>query len=233
MTGSQSQNQLISWRDAYRLRWRRRRALWTSFKSRHHLRLVKDLTKTIKPEDILAIVVLRNEVTRLPFFLNHYRRLGVSQFLVVDNDSDDGSSDYLAAQSDISVWRTAHSYRASRFGLDWLTWLQIRYAHGHWCLTVDADELLVYGGDQTHDLRELTTWLDNRGQVGFGALMLDLYPKGPLNQFTYTPGQDPCDVMSWFDHSPYRVERQAPMGNLWEAPVRGCFLAMTCGARQP
>ena len=205
----------ISWLEAYRLRWRRRRALWRSYRSRHHLRAVRDRTETIKPDDILAVVVLRNEITRLPYFLDHYRRLGVVQFLVVDNDSDDGSLDYLAAQSDVSVWHTAHSYHASRFGLDWLTWLQIKYAHGHWCLMVDADELLIYSGDQTHDLRDLTTWLDGQGQIGFGALMLDLYPKGPLDQCTYAAGQDPREVMSWFDPSPYRVVRQAPMGNLW------------------
>ncbi len=209
------QNQQISWRDAYRLRWRRRRALWTSFRSRHQLRVVRDLTGAIKPDDILAVVVLRNEITRLPFFLEHYRRLGVTQFLVVDNGSDDGSAEYLAEQRDVSVWHTEHSYRASRFGLDWLTWLQIKYAHGHWCLMVDVDELLIYSDDQARNLRALTDWLDRQGRIGFGALMLDLYPKGALDQCAYTPGQDPRDVLQWFDPSPYRVERQSPMGNLW------------------
>jgi len=215
LTAPGSSSLSISWREAYQLRWRRRRALWKSYRSRHHLRIVKDLTGKINPDDILAVSVLRNEITRLPFFLDHYRHLGVSQFLVVDNNSDDGSAEYLAAQPDVSVWHTAHSYHASRFGLDWLTWLQIKYAHGHWCLMVDADELLIYNGDDAHDLRKLTAWLDGRGQVGFGALMLDLYPKGPLDQCSYRPGQDPRDVMPWFDPSPYRVTRQAPLGNLW------------------
>ncbi|AZV80001.1 glycosyltransferase family 2 protein [Parasedimentitalea marina] len=215
LTAPGSSNLSISWREAYQLRWRRRRALWKSYRSRHHLRIVKDLTGKINPDDILAVSVLRNEITRLPFFLDHYRHLGVSQFLVVDNNSNDGSAEYLAAQPDVSVWHTAHSYHASRFGLDWLTWLQIKYAHGHWCLMVDADELLIYTGDDAHNLRKLTAWLDGRGQVGFGALMLDLYPKGPLDQCSYRPGQDPRNVMPWFDPSPYRVTRQAPLGNLW------------------
>jgi len=179
------------------------------------LRAIVDRTDTIAPTDILAVVVLRNEITRLPYFLEHYRRLGVAQFLVVDNDSDDGSAEYLAAQPDVSLWHTTQSYHSSRFGLDWLTWLQIKYAHGHWCLMVDADELLIYSGDETHDLQALTSWLDRQGQLGFGALMLDLYPKGPLDQCSYTPGQDPREAMEWFDSSPYRVVRQEPMGNLW------------------
>lgn len=210
-----SSKQPISWRDAYRLRWRRRRALWTSFRSQHHLRAVVDRTNGIQQHDILAVVVLRNEITRLPFFLDYYRRLGVAQFLVVDNDSNDGSAEYLAAQTDVSLWHTAHSYHGSRFGLDWLTWLQIKYSHGHWCLMVDADELLIYSDDEKYDLRKLTTWLDSQGRAGFGALMLDLYPQGPLDQCAYVSGQDPRDVMPWFDPCPYRVERQRPMGNLW------------------
>ncbi len=160
-------------------------------------------------------MVLRNEITRLPYFLEHYRRLGVAQFLVVDNNSDDGSAEYLATQPDVSLWHTPHSYHASRFGLDWLTWLQLKFAHGHWCLMVDTDELLIYSGDETHDLQALTTWLASQGRQGFGALMLDLYPKGPLDQCSYTPGQDPREVTEWFDPSPYRVVRQEPMGNLW------------------
>jgi len=205
----------ISQSDALRLRWRRQCALWRSFRARHQLQVVADRTSAIARDDILAVSVLRNEITRLPYFLEHYRRLGVAQFLVVDNDSDDGSAGYLASQPDVSLWHSAHSYHASRFGLDWLTWLQIKYAHGHWCLMVDVDELLIYSGDETHDLQALTTWLDQKGQAGFGALMLDLYPKGRLDQHDYMPGQDPREVIRWFDPVHYRAERQAPMGNLW------------------
>lgn len=205
----------VSWGDAYKLRWRRRRALWRALRARRQLRTVVDRTAAIRPAAILAVVVLRNEATRLPYFLQHYRNLGVDQFLVVDNTSDDGSREILADQQDVSLWVTAGGYHAARFGLDWLTWLQIRYAHGHWCLMVDVDELLVYPGDDRHGLRQLTGWLDARGRRGFGALMLDLYPKGPLDQQNYTAGQDPREVINWFDAGPYRAVRQAPLGNLW------------------
>ena len=45
----------------------------------------------------------RNERLRLPAFLNHYRSLGVDEFLVIDNDSSDGSTEYLAAQADVGA----------------------------------------------------------------------------------------------------------------------------------
>lgn len=203
------------WWQRYRLRLKRRRLLWRSLRSRHQLRVVADRSAVIKAQDILGFVVLRNEAARLPYFLDYYRRLGVAHFLIVDNDSTDGSAALLADQPDVSLWHSRAGYRQARFGLDWSTWLQMRYGHGHWCLTVDADELLVYDGVDHQDLPGLTAWLDGQGQSGFGALMLDLYPKGALGSQNYKPGQDPCEVLNWFDAGPYRAVRQSPMGNLW------------------
>ncbi|MEP2716106.1 glycosyltransferase family 2 protein [Pseudophaeobacter sp.] len=203
------------WRARYHLRLKRRRMLWRALRARHQLQARMDRSAAIKQGDILAFVVLRNEAARLPYFLDYYRRLGVPHFLVVDNGSTDGSAELLADQPDVSLWHTEAGYRASRFGLDWSAWLRMRYGHGHWCLTVDADELLIYDGIENHDLTVLTTLLEARQISGFGAMMLDLYPKGPLNQTVYAPGQDPRAVLDWFDAGPYRASRQAPMGNLW------------------
>lgn len=201
--------------EAYRLRWKRRRLLWRAVRARHQLTPVADRTEAIRPGDILSVTTLRNEMQRLPFFLRHYRRLGIGHFLVVDNGSDDGSGLFLADQPDVSLWRTSASYRASRFGLDWLTWLQMRHAHGHWCLMADADEILVYAHHDTHGLPDLTAWLDRTGRRAFGALMLDLYPRGPLGAQSHDPAADPAETLGWFDAGPYRSLRQPPLGNLW------------------
>jgi hypothetical protein len=200
---------------AYRLRWRRRCLLWRSFRSRNQLVTVADRTRGIAPGDVLAVTTLRNEAERLPWFLKHHRRLGVDQFLIVDNGSADGSVEWLADQPDVSLWRTGHSYRAARFGLDWMTWLMMRHAHGHWTLMLDADELLIYAHHGARSLQELTRWLESLGQLVFGALILDLYPRGPLGRQYHAPGQDPTEVLPWFDPGPYRAVRQAPLGNLW------------------
>ena len=205
----------ISWTQSYRLRWKRRRLAWRSFRSRRQLTCLNDRTDAIRRGDILAFTTLRNEITRLPWFFRHYRGLGVHHFLMVDNGSDDRSAEFLLDQPDVSLWQTHASYRASRYGLDWLTWLQMRYAGGHWTLMVDADELLVYARHETCPLDHLTSWLERQGHVGFGALMLDLYPKTALGTQTYKPGNDPTDVANWFDAGPFRAQRQSPMGNLW------------------
>ena len=145
---------------------------------------VEDRTRLIGRNEILLFCTLRNERIRLPFFLSYYREMGVGHFLFVDNGSDDGTREYLAMQGDVSVWTTQASYRQARFGMDWLTLLQRRHGHNHWCLTVDADEFLVYPFCETRPLRALTDWLDLSQVRSFSTLLLDMYPKGD-------PGQQP------------------------------------------
>lgn len=205
----------ISLSQAYRLRWKRRRFLWRIWRKRHQIQPVVDRTASIRPQMILGFACLRNEMLRLPHFLAHYRRLGVEHFLIVDNGSDDGTADYLVMQPDVSLWHSTGSYRLARFGMDWLGWLLWRYGSGHWCLTADADELLIYPDWERRDLRALTGWLDKTGRASFGALMVDLYPKGRLSTSNYAPGQDPTDVLDWFDPGPYRRQWHRYFGNLW------------------
>lgn len=202
-------------RRAYGLRMRRRRFLWRAFRSRRDLRVVADRTEAIRPKDILCFLTVRNEMVRLPHFLAHHRALGVRHFLVVDNDSSDGTGDWLKGQPDVSLWHTGASYKVSRFGLDWVTWLQIRHGHGHWCLTLDADEVLIYPYWETRPLPALTRWLESQEIDSFGTMMLDLYPDGALSAARIGPGEDPLSVLRWFDGGNYTVQVQERMGNLW------------------
>ncbi|MCF3973281.1 glycosyltransferase family 2 protein [Paracoccus salsus] len=200
---------------AYRLRWKRRGLIWRAIRRGRRLTPLSDQTAAIRRGDVLLFATQRNEVARLPEFLAHYRALGVAHFLIVDNDSDDGSTALLREQPDVSLWRITDSYRGSRFGMDWLGALLFRHGHGHWCLTVDVDELLVYPDCDRSNLRTLTDHLQRRGLAGMGALMLDLYPQGPLNRADAPPGAALTDRLPFFDAGPYRCQVQLPKRNRW------------------
>jgi hypothetical protein len=200
---------------SYRLRLQRKRWRIRAFRKRRELQGVVNRTVKIQPNDLLLFCTQRNEAIRLPYFLDYYREMGVGHFFFVDNDSTDGSLDYLAEQPDVSVWSTTASYKRSRFGVDWLNWLQRKYAHGHWALTVDPDEFLVYPFCDTRPLRALTDWLDASSIKSFSAMLLDMYPKGRLDEQHYQEGQNPMEIASWFDSGNYTISRNYRFANLW------------------
>lgn len=202
-------------RDLIRLRRKRRLRQLRAFLKRRELKALSDRTAQIRPDDILVFVTARNERVRLPYFLRYYRDMGVSHFLFVDNGSDDGSTEYLARQEDCSVWHTEASYKASQFGIDWMNWLLRKYGTGHWTLTVDPDEFFVYPFCDTRPIRALTDWLDTYGLRSFPAMLLDMYPKGPIDAKPYIEGQNPFDQACWFDAGNYMISQNPDYRNLW------------------
>ena len=197
------------------MRLARKRLRIRALRKRQELRRVADRTAQINPGEILLFSTQRNEKIRLPYFLDSYRDMGVTHFLIVDNDSTDGTADYLADQPDVSVWQTRSSYKRSRYGVDWLNYLQSKYGHGHWCVTVDPDEFLLYPFCDTRPLAALTDWLDSCSIRAFSAMLLDMYPKGRLEDQPYLPGQNPMDIACWFDSGNYTITRNHLYGNLW------------------
>lgn len=197
------------------MRIRRRRRLIRAARKSFELRRIRNNTSAIRPRDVLLVATMRNECVRLPFFLKYYRDHGVSHFLIIDNDSSDDTVSYLSDQPDVSLWSTQAGYKASHFGIDWVNWLCRRYAHGHWTVVVDPDEFLVYPFCDTRPIPALTDWLDSSGIRSFSAMLLDVYPKGPINQHVYRAGDNPLDVSSWFDPGNYSIKRNWGYGNLW------------------
>lgn len=178
----------------------------------------------------LCFVTLRNERVRLPFFLSYYRDMGVDHFLIVDNGSDDGSREYLLQQEDVSLWQAKGSYKASRFGMDWLNWLLFRYGTGNWCLTVDPDEFLVYPHCDTRPLKALTQWMDTSRIRSFSAMLLDVYPEGRIGDQPYRAGMNPMEIACWFDPANYMIHKNGQYGNLW---IQGGPRARSFFARDP
>ncbi len=81
------------------MRVRRKRRLLRCIRKSRELRAVQNNTAAIRPSDVLLVSTVRNEKIRLPYFLRYYRELGIDHFLIVDNDSTDGTLDYLGGQS--------------------------------------------------------------------------------------------------------------------------------------
>jgi hypothetical protein len=157
------------------------------------------------PDEIRAVLVVRNEALRLEPILHSHRQLGVDRFFILDNGSDDGTLDLLEAQADVHLFSTVDRFSDSWGGALWRNALLDRYATGHWALTLDADELFVFPRCEELGLRDFCTFLDGTGARGVFCVMLDMYSDRPLAETQPTPGRSLTEACPFFDRRSYRL----------------------------
>ncbi len=136
---------------------------------------------------LTATGIFRDEMYFLPAFLDHYRRLGVAQFLIIDDGSSDGSVDFLARQADCVVLRSPYAYgqkvnvdingKASciRAGIPLKSAAARRFLAGEWALNLDADEFLLLPPGVT-SLPQLIGLAETLGARAVTASLVDFYP---------------------------------------------------------
>lgn len=164
-------------------------------------------------EEIRLFCVARNEMLRLPFFLDYYRQLGVDRFFFVDNKSSDGTTEYLLKQFDVQVFETEASFAAAKGGAVWLNSLMDAYGRGQWCLVADADELLVYPDCEQVSLPEFCEQLDAEGCAAMQVILLDMYSDKPMPELNYQPGQDLRQACPYFDGDYQFIKRLSLPGD--------------------
>jgi len=160
-------------------------------------------------EEIRCFFAVKNESMRLPYLFDYYRKLGVRRFFVVDNDSADGSREFVLEQPDAHCFHTPASYFQSLYQTNWMNGIVNVFGDGHWCLVVDADELLVYPDSESVDLPELCRYLDETGAQALFAPMLDMYGAGPVVDIDYRAGEPFLSACRYFDATPFTTRSVA------------------------
>lgn len=176
--------------------------------------MFRELKKVSRVPLLTVLSIVKNEIFFLPAFLDHYRGLGVKQFIFLDDRSDDGTREYLLAQGDCSVVASDVTYAEMVDGKKahyfWRTALPKKYCNGRWGLLVDADELLELPPG-FNDLGTFAAYLDHGGSTAVGAVMVDFYParardlsdrRAPQDKkelLARYPYFDDCNYGSWID----------------------------------
>ena len=155
---------------------------------------------------VVAWSLVRNEIDLLPWFLAHHRRLGVRHFIVLDDDSNDDTFDYLMAQDDCMVLDADVRYGELMDGVRGKERLRNeiarRFLLGRWAMQLDIDEYVVLPSGFS-ELSDFCRVLDDAQLNCCWANLIDLYPA----RFTdvlrpYAANEDPLSA-NCFDHGPY------------------------------
>lgn len=166
--------------------------------------------------DIVAVIISYNEALRFPYFLEFYRKIGVSHFLVVDNGSTDGSAEFLDKQPDVTRLLSTKPYKD--YKSIWRSLLGDIYLTGHWVIFPDVDELFVYPGWPDLPLSSLVKHWENAGIEGVFTSMVDMYSDTPLAELNYQLGQSFLDVCPYFDGDGYRYMRNPGRTKTYQTP---------------
>lgn len=168
------------------------------------------------PEAMTLCAVGRNEMYFLPAFLEHYRKLGIEQFAILNDRSTDGTTEYLLSQPDVVVFESNYRYGdevdlptdiadkmlAGRILYVWRTIFYDRFAKNRWAVQVDLDEFIHLPLGKT--FQDIAQMLDDVGSSLAYGVMLDVYPE-TLSDLSSMADQREIDpAATWyFDAEPH------------------------------
>ncbi len=157
--------------------------------------------RRVAQASVIVVAVMYNERLLVEHFLNHYRRIGVEAFAICDNESTDGTREFLREQEDVVLYGTDSSYRDSRYGTIWQQALLDAHCLGRWALVVDADEFFVYPRFEREPIGAYLTHLEQHGYDCSWQALVDMYPYGELQEADFQTNS-PWTVCPYFDESP-------------------------------
>lgn len=156
------------------------------------------------PTSPVVLVVVKDEIDRMNLFFEHYRALGVHQFLIIDNNSTDGTREFASSQKDTRVYLINDLFQTQK-KVAWIEKILTITGYDRWYVVVDSDELLDYVGSETHTLENL---IDSRPKSEcdyIQGFLVDMYAENPVFSVSCKYKEIP-KVFNLFDKDTYYRE---------------------------
>lgn len=129
----------------------------------------------------ILFCVIKNDICKIKDFMKHYRGLGIEAFVFLDNNSKDGTQEYLCQQKDTIVYQSTEEYSSAR-RVAWLNRLLAIYGHNKWCLVVDSDELITFIGREKYELSSIVKKACENQYDRVAGFLVDMYPNYEMLQ---------------------------------------------------
>lgn len=171
----------------------------------HSLDIISDtLRLSDDPCEPIVLTVVRDDLERMKLFYQHYRNLGVKQFVVIDNGSTDGTLEWVSQQPGTRCYGVSAKFQTEK-KVAWIEKALALTGYKRWYVVVDSDELLDYMGSEQHDLKDLLLYAKDNGYRHLNGYMLDMYSDQPL--FVEDCGcNEILSCFRYFDESGYTLQ---------------------------
>jgi hypothetical protein len=140
--------------------------------------------------------------TLLRSFVDHHRRLGVGEFVLLDLSNKADLHREISCESGVAIWRPSKKWDAVQVQ-HWLNYLRGRYARGRWCLSLEISDLFVFDRCEKRQIGDFTDFLETEGRNHLYALVVEMYGAEPAAALEIEPGDDLLDKLPYFDPMGY------------------------------
>lgn len=176
------------------------------FESYFNDELVLKKVSPIDFKNIILICLVKNDLERIKEFYNHYMKIGVKNFVFIDNDSTDGTYEFLCDQSNVSVFQISEQYSTVRRQA-WISKIMSYYGYNHWFLIVDSDEFLVYNDCEHKNIDDLIKKFESLNILRARSLMIDMYSDEELFSEMTSHNQSFRQKYCYFDSDTYSFKK--------------------------
>lgn len=139
---------------------------------------------SLRPDKLTLFSIVRDEMFFIPSFLKHHREIGVEQFLILDDGSEDGTEEYLREQSDVVIIKSHIRFgdrvkndvgQVRRAGLAFKEVIPMIFLNNKFHIYLDADEFLFLPPG-VHSVSTILETLKEEGRCGIAASLVEFFP---------------------------------------------------------
>lgn len=158
--------------------------------------------KEIEKDSPILICVEKDDLNKIKEMFNHHKKLGIKQFVFIDNGSTDGTIEFLRKQDNVDIiFAKTKYYTLAREA--WINRVLCHYGYNKWYLVVDSDEMYNYINSEKINITEHIKRLERKGIKRELAFMLDMYSKEGIFENTNNFIKD----YNYFDTNTYVIQQ--------------------------
>jgi hypothetical protein len=164
-------------------------------------------------DELVVLCLVRNGRHYLKSFLEHYFSLGAKHIVFLDNESTDGTVEFLQGYDNVTVIRSTLPY--GKYLITMKRYLIERFGRDRWTLMVDIDELFDYPYSDVVSLRSLLGYLNENSYTAMVSYMLEMFPEEILSEDSSLPEDEPLkELHRFYDISNVHAQSYHTVGDI-------------------
>lgn len=175
--------------------------------------------KSINKKEVILVCLIKNDMEKIEEFIKYYEKIGIKYFVFIDNNSTDGTNEYLKSKKNVNLYLCDDEYSTlKREG-----WLNKIYSHigfNRWILCVDSDELFTYINQEKYNINKFISSLPLK-ITRVRSILIDMYSKDSL--FQYKKYKSFQKEFCFFDNEGYWEESTFRTNMIFGGPRKRIF----------